>query len=126
MSQDITAKKIVDNFVFNMACDSVDRFTASYISKNTNVDIDFVKKRLIELTNDDKLFINFDLMCDSEDCGFKVIKTYPKIDEIPIGKMTKCTNCGKEFKVAKEHIWVTFSPNTNYFDDDMCNRIRNG
>jgi hypothetical protein len=118
--QELISKKIVDKFVWDMACNKETRFTASYISKNTNIDIDFVKKRLLELTADDKLFVNFDIICESHD-EFKVIDTYQKIDKIPIGKILKCTDCGKEIKVTKEHIWVTFSPNTNYFDDDMCN-----
>lgn len=123
MAQELVSKKVVDKFVWNMACNKVARLTASYISKNANVEIDFVKKRLIELSNDDKLFINFELICDSPECRFKTIETYPKIDEIPIGKIIKCTDCGKEFTVTKEHIWVTFSPNTSYFDDEMCNIV---
>jgi len=126
MTQELVSKKVVDKFVWDMACNEVTRFTASYISKHTNIEIDSVKKRLIELSKDDKLFINFELICNSPECGFKAIKTCPKIDEIPIGKLIKCTDCGKEFTVTKEHIWVTFSPNINYFDHEMCNRIQNG
>jgi uncharacterized Zn-finger protein len=109
MSQELAAKKIVDKFVWEMACNREVRLTASYISKNTDVEADFVKKRLLELSDDDKLFINFELTCDSPECEFKIIKTYSKIDEIPIGNIIECTYCGKEFKITKEHIWVIFT-----------------
>lgn len=123
MSNNMIAKKKVDKFVWNLACGRRERFTASYISKNINVDIDFVKKRLIELRDDDKLFVNFELICDSPECEFRTIRTYSKIDDVPIGDTIKCTNCGKESEVAEKSVLVTFSPNTNYYDDEMCDRI---
>lgn len=123
--QEIISKKKVDKFVFDLACDrdGSDRFTASYISKNTKVEIDFVKKRLIELSNDDKLFINFELICNSSKCEFGTIKTYSKIEDVPIGKIIKCSGCGEDFEVTEKNIWVTFSPNIDYYDEEMCKNI---
>jgi len=55
----IYEKKLVDKFVRELAFEKSKRFTASYISKSIGVDIDFVKKRLVQLSDDGQLVINF-------------------------------------------------------------------
>lgn len=119
----VTKKKLVDKFVWDIACERRNRFTASFISKNINIELDFVKERLLELSNDGRLFVNFELMCDSPKCEFRTIERYSKINDVPIGKIIECPECGDEFEVTREHVWVTFSPNTSYYDKDMCKDI---
>jgi hypothetical protein len=115
----ISEKKLVDQFVRELVCKKM-KFTASYISKKIEVDIDFVKKRLLQLSNDDQLIINFDVVCPYK-CAHRIIETYSNLKEIHIGKLVKC-KCGKEFTIAKENVYVTFSPNKKYYDNEMCKK----
>jgi hypothetical protein len=117
----ISEKKLVDQFVRELACKKM-RFTASYISTNIEVDIDSVKKRLIQLGNDGQLAINFDVVCPYK-CTHMIIETLSNLKDIPIGKLVTC-ECGTEFVVAKEDVYVTFSPNENYYDNEMCKKDR--
>jgi hypothetical protein len=122
-SELVTKKKLVDRFVWEIACQKRNRFTASSISKTIGVELDFVKERLLKLSNEGQLFINFEIACASNECGFRTIEKYSKLDDIPIGKIIECPECGEEFVVDREHVWVTYSPNTNYYDKDMCKDI---
>ena len=115
----ISEKKLVDKFVRELSCKKM-KFTASYISKKIKVDIDFIKKRLIQLSNDGQLVINFDVVCPHK-CTHRIIETHSNLKDIPIGKLVNC-ECGKEFIVAKENVYVTFSPNEKYYDNEMCKK----
>lgn len=114
----ISEKKLADQFVRELACKKM-KFTASYISKKIEVDIDFVKKRLIQLSNDGQLVIDFDVVCPYK-CNHEIIGTYKNLNDIPIGKFVEC-KCGNKFIIAKENVYVTFSPNEKYYDNEMCN-----
>lgn len=116
----IPENKMIDQFVRELACKKM-KFTASYISKKIEIDIDFIKKRLIQLSNDGQLIINFDIVCPYN-CVHKAIDTYTNLNDIPIGKFVEC-KCGKRFKLAKENVYVTFSPNEIYYDDEMCQKM---
>lgn len=115
----ISEKKLVDQFVRELACKKK-KFTASYISTTLDVDVDFIKKRLIQLSNDGQLIINFDVVCPYK-CNHKIIDTYTSLNDIPIGKFVEC-KCGNVFVIAKENVYVTFSPNEIYYDDEMCEK----
>lgn len=116
----VTKKKLVDKFVRDIACEKRKRFTASYISKNIDVELDFVKERLLELSKDGQLVVNFEVACFSRTCEGRTIGKYSKLDDIPLGSVIECPECGEEFEVTREHIWVTFSPNKSYYDEEMC------
>ncbi len=116
----VTKRSKVDKYVRGIACERRSRFTASYISRNINVELDFVKERLLELSNDGQLVTNFELACSSRICDGRTIQNYSKEDDIPLGSFIECPECGEEFEVTKEHIWVTFSPNKSYYDEEMC------
>lgn len=115
----ISIKKLVDQFVRELACERRNRFTAEFISKKIDVDVDFVKERLLQLSKADKLVVNFEVMCPSSECEYMTIDTYSSFDDVPIGEYIECDNCGNEFLVTKENIWMTFSPNENCCDSDI-------
>jgi hypothetical protein len=115
----ISEKKLVDKFVRELACKKM-KFTASYISKKIDVDLDFVKKRLIKLSNDGQLVINFDVVCPHK-CNHEIIGTYTSLNNVPMGKLVEC-KCGNKFMIANENVYVTFSPNEKYFDNEMCKK----
>lgn len=118
MKDIVSKKKLVDKFIRELACERRNRFAASFISK-IDVDIDFVKERLLQLSKDDQLTINFEVICPG--CEHKTI--YSDFNDVPIGESINCANCRNEFLVTKENVWITFSPNKNYYDDEMCNII---
>jgi len=122
-SDPVTKKKLVDKSVRSMACEGRNEFTASYISKKIGVETDFVKERLLKLSTDGQLLVNFGIMCLYRECESRTIKKYSNINDIPIGHIIECPECGKEFEVTRENVWVTFSPNPNYYDKDMCINI---
>jgi len=113
----IYEKKLVDKFVRELAFEKSKRFTASYISKSIGVDIDFVKKRLVQLSDDGQLVINFEVVC-SHKCKHLIIETYSNLNDVPIGKFAEC-GCGNKFLVSKEDVYVTFSPNEEYYDHEI-------
>lgn len=115
----ISEKKLVDQCVRELAYQKM-KFTASYISKKIEVDVDFVKERLLQLSNDGQLVINFEVVCPHK-CLYNIIETYENLNDVPIGKSAKC-ECGNEFIVRKEDVYVTFSPNEKYYDNEMCKR----
>ena len=115
----ISEKKLVDQFVRELACKKM-KFTASYISKKIEVDIDFVKKRLLQLSNDGQLIINFEVVC-SHKCKYLIVETHSNLNDIHIGKLVEC-ECGNKFLVAKEDVYVTFSPNEKYYDHETCGK----
>ena len=120
MSSEMITKRKIDQFVRSIACEGRKRFTASFISKNVDVESDFVKERLLQLSDDGQLITNFELMCPSRECEFRTIKTYQKIEDVPIDQYTECPECGEEFIGLREHVWISFTPNTDYFDKEMC------
>lgn len=113
----ISEKKFVDQLVRELACRKM-KFSASYISKQIGVDIDFIKKRLLQLSSDGQLIINFDVVCPHK-CTHMIIETFTNVNDVPIGKFVKC-ECGNKFVVTKEDVYVTFSPNEKYYDSKMC------
>lgn len=122
-SEMVFKKKSVDQYVRELACKGRKRFTASFISKNTDIEVDFVKERLLQLSTDGQLIVNFEVICPSSECEYQTIETYSSFNDIPIGEYIECEDCGKEFLVTKENIWITFSPNANYYDKEMCKGI---
>lgn len=116
----ISEKKLVDKFVRELACEKMKRFTASYISENIGVDVDFIKERLLQLSNDDQLIINFEVIC-SHKCTYRIVERYSNLNNVPIGEFVKCV-CGNEFIVRIEDVYVTFSPNEKYYDYEMCKK----
>lgn len=86
------------------------------------VEIDFVKERLLQLSNDEQLIINFEVKCPSSKCDYRTIETYSSLEHIPIGKIIECENCENKFMVTKENISITFSPNEKYYDEEMCKK----
>lgn len=115
----ITKRKI-DQFVRSIACEGRERFTASFISSSIDVESDFVKERLLQLSDDGQLITNFELMCPSHECSFRSIEMHSKIEDVPIDEYVECPECGDEFIVLREYIWISFTPNTDYFDKEMC------
>ncbi len=114
----IYEKKLVDQYVRELACRKMKRFTASYISEKIGVDVDFIKARLLQLHNDGQLLVNFEVVCPYK-CRKKIIETYSNLKDIPIGEIVKC-KCGNEFVVSKENMYVTFSANEKYYDYEFC------
>lgn len=121
-SEMVAEKKLVDQFVRELACERRKRFTASYISGKIEVEVDFVKERLLQLSNDGQLIVNFEVTCPSYECEYRTIETYSSFNDVPMGEFIECDDCGKEFRVTKENIWITFSPNEKYYDNGVCKK----
>jgi hypothetical protein len=115
----ISEKKLVDQFVRELACEKIKRFTASYISEKIGVDVDFVKERLLQLRNDDQLVVHFEVACPFGR-RYRIIDIYSSLNCVPIGEFVECEDCGDEFVVTEENVWITFSPNEKYYDNEMC------
>jgi hypothetical protein len=116
----IYEKKLVDQFVRELACEKMKRFTASYISEKIGVDVDFIKERLLQLSNDDQLIINFEVICPHK-CTYKIVERHSNLNNVPIGEFAKC-ECGNEFIVGIEDVYITFSPNEKYYDYEIVKR----
>jgi len=43
------------------------------------------------------------------------------LNDVPIGKFVEC-ECGNKFLVTKEDVYVTFSPNEEYYDHEICGK----
>lgn len=121
-SEMVAEKKLVDQFVRKLACEKRKRFTASYISENIEIDVDFVKQRLLQLSKDGQLIVNFEVTCPSYECEYRTIEIYSSLNEVPIGGYIECEDCGNEFLVTNENIWITFSPNEKYYEDGVCKK----
>lgn len=119
----IEEKRKIDKFVIMAACSNQKRFTAPFIAKHEKVDVIKVRTRLLQLIDDEQLIPNFEIICP---ICLDDIQTMHELKDIPMGKAIYCSQCDKDFTVDKENIYVNYSPNKEYFSDDLCNEIRKG
>ena len=63
--------------------------SARYVARNINVDIDKVRKRLLDLADDDKLIPNYEIVCHN--C-YHVLKTYHNNKDIKLNEELYCEN----------------------------------
>jgi hypothetical protein len=120
VSAAVKQKSKIDRFVLEAACSNISNLTAPYVSRNEKIDIDTVRTRLLQLRNDDKLIANYDIICP--EC-FDVIQSYHDEKNIPLGKKLFCDNSENEVVVELPNILVSFTPNKEYYTDDMCNKV---
>jgi len=109
-------KHKIDKIILNVACANLKNVPAAYISIREKLDIDIVIKRLLQLRDDDRITINYDIVCP--ECNL-IIKTVNNEKDIPIGEVLYCDECG-EFQVEPEYILISYSPNKEYYTEDMC------
>lgn len=108
-------KAKIDGAVLELACNNKQRFTAFYIASTNNLKPDIVRKRLFQLRSDDKLDVNYELMCPI--CS-SITRTSHKEKQIPYKEILECKECNEEFEVEPKDIFVTFTPNKEYYDEE--------
>ena len=122
MQLSISEKAKVDKFINELGCRRLSRITASFVSRKTSIEIDLVKQRLLQLKNDDKLNLHYELECPNPECA-RTARIFNSEKEVPFGEEFECSRCEEEFVVSQEHIWVTYSPNEKYFSEEYCGNI---
>lgn len=117
----LTQKSKIDLCVKQLSCSNFKRITAPYIKKCTDIeDIDIVRFRLFELKNDKQLSVNYDVICPT--C-YEDKKTFHDESHIPIGEEIYCEECDKNIIVERENIWINFTPNKKYYNDELCKNV---
>ena len=52
-----------------------------------------------------KVNIRYEVMCLSRECQGRSIAKYKTKEEIPIGKIIECPECGEEFEIEEKNIF---------------------
>lgn len=90
-----------------------DAFRASAVARRVGTDVGAVTPRLMEMVNDGRLRLRFDLLCP--DNG-RTIRSYREREELPIGQEVSSDRCGSDepFVVEPQHIWIQFVPTEQF------------
>jgi hypothetical protein len=104
----------IDGFVRKAAEQHQSRLTPSFISKSISVGVDEVRARLLTLSKDGQVLTGFEIECPNSSCS-RSIATFYRPEELKIGEQLRCWNCETEFILSEKDIWVTFTPNPEYF-----------
>lgn len=115
---EIEQKRKIDNFVLDAACADFKHISAPYISRLERLDIKTVRTRLLQLKFDDRIIINYDIICP--EC-FQVIKTVHDEKDIPLDDTLSCDEHG-DFVVESNYVLINYSPNKEYYTDEICSR----
>jgi hypothetical protein len=90
-----------------------DAFRASAVARRVGSAVATVTPCLIEMVNDGRLRLRFDLLCP--DNG-RTIRSYREKEDLPIGEEVLSDRCGDDepFVVEPQHIWVQFVPTEEF------------
>jgi hypothetical protein len=122
MQEDITDEEKIGRFIDQLGCNELSRITASFVSRELGINIDFVKRELLKLARKSKLDINYELECPNSQCA-RTIQVYRSSDRIPLRDIMECMDCGEVFNIGLDDIWVTYDPNKDYFSKERCKDI---
>lgn len=88
-------------------------FRASAVARRVGSAVGTVTPRLMEMVNDGRLRLRFDLLCP--DNG-RTIRSYREKEELPIGQEVSSDRCGSDepFVVEPRHIWIQFVPTEQF------------
>lgn len=98
--------------------DLVDRgtvgFRASYVAKRANVSEADARAVLVELVNDGRLEVEYDLICPDE--RGRTIQTFTAAQQLPVGETWSSDRCDSDepFVVTGDLILVKFVPTSEF------------
>jgi hypothetical protein len=104
----------IDHWVENFALSKLSRFYPSAVANDTELSIQFVFERLLEMVKDEKLKLYWEVRCPNYGC-FSTLKTI----DYPILGFISCESCGEdgeEIEITNDNIFPIFSINQFYRD----------
>jgi hypothetical protein len=85
-------------------------FQASYVAKRLTKSVGPVAHFLLEMVNDGRLLLRFDLICP--DNG-RTLETFSLEQDLPIGQLRSYAD-DEPFEVRQEDIWVSYIPTDTF------------
>lgn len=107
------AREVLSTAVEDLTDLGTEAFRASAVARRVGSAVEAVAPRLMEMVNDGRLRLQFDLICP--DNG-RTIRSYREKEELPIGREVSSDRCASDepFVVEPQHIWIQFVPTEQF------------
>jgi hypothetical protein len=102
----------VDDWVDEMSALPFRSFYPTAVAKDTGLPLQTVFERLIHLTQDGKLQLQWEIRCPNYEClrNIEVVEDPSSF----IGKIIKCKTCGEELEIIPDIVFPSFKVNPEY------------
>lgn len=102
----------VDDWVNEMSALPIKGFYPTAVAKDTGLPLQIVFERLLRLTEDGKLQLQWEVRCPNYEC----IRNIETVDDpsVIIGKIINCNLCGEEIEVTPDLVFPCFKINPVY------------
>lgn len=102
----------VDDWIDDISALPIRSFYPTAVAKDTGLPLQTVFERLIRLTQDGKLQLQWEIRCPNYEC----IRNVDIVDNPSsfIGKIIYCKTCGEKLEITPDIVFPSFKINSDY------------